>query len=76
LKGVVDLRDDHVLFQLAQEGLYQGRLAGPDLPGNHDEAVGEPDRGFHVRLGAGMVFRQVQEFRVRAEPERQILELE
>jgi hypothetical protein len=71
-----DLRDDDVLLELAQEGLEQRRLAGADLAGDDDEAVGEPDRRLHVRLGARMVLRQVQERRVRAQPERQLVQLE
>ena len=74
--GLRDLGDDDVLLELAQEGLEQRRLAGADLAGDHDEAVGEPDRRLHVRLGARMVFRQVQECRVRAQPERQFGQLE
>ena len=71
--GLVDLRDDHVRIELAQEGLDERGLAGADLAGDDDEAIGEPDGRLHVRLGARMGLRQVQELRVRAEPERQLL---
>ena len=73
---LVDLRDDHVLLDFLQEGLDQRGLAGADLAGDHDEAVREPDRRLHVRLGARVDLAQVQERRVRAEPERQFPELE
>ena len=74
--GLRDLRDDDVLLELAQEGLEERRLAGTDLARDHDEAVGEPDRRLHVRLGARMVLGQVEERRIRAEPERQLIQLE
>ena len=74
--GLSDLRDDDVFFQFPQEGLEQGRLAGSDLARDDHEPVGEPDRRFHVRLGARMVLRQVEECRVRAQPERQFRQLE
>jgi hypothetical protein len=73
---LVDLRDDDVFFKLAQEGLDQRGLARADLAGDHHEPVGEPDGRLHVRLGARMVLRQVQELRVRAEPEGQFSQLE
>lgn len=53
---LVDLGDDHVLVDLAQERLDQRRLARADLTRDHDEAVGEPHGRFHVGLGAGVVF--------------------
>ena len=71
-----DLRDDDVLLELAQEGLEQRRLAGADLARDDDEAVREPDRRLHVRLGARMVFREVKERRIRAQPERQFGQVE
>ena len=52
--GLVDLRDDDVRIELAQEALDERRLARADLSGDHDEAVGEPDGRLHVRLGARM----------------------
>ncbi len=73
---LVDLRDHHVLLELLEEGLDQGGLARADLAGDHHEAVGEPDRRLHVRLGARMVLRQVQELRVRSQPEGQFVQLE
>ena len=73
---LVDLRDDDVGVELAQETLDEGGLAGADFAGDHHEAIREPDGGFHVRLGARMHARQVQELRVGAEPERQFLEFE
>ena len=59
-----------------QEGFDQGGLAGADLAGDHDEAVGEPDRRLHVRLGAGVLLGQIQELRVRTQSERQLLQFE
>ena len=53
--GLVDLRDHHVLFQLAQEGFDQRGLAGADFTGDDHETIREPDGGLHVRLGARMV---------------------
>ncbi|MFO1409517.1 MAG: hypothetical protein U1F06_03965 [Steroidobacteraceae bacterium] len=73
---LVDLGDDHVLAQLLQEGLDQRGLAGADFPGDHDEAVGEPDGRLHVRLGARVALAEVQELRVRAQPEGQFAQLE
>src|SRR5690606_13491623 len=70
---LVDLRDDDILLELLEKGFDQGRLARADLARNDDEAVREPDRRFHVRFGARMVLRQIQECRVRGQPERQLL---
>ncbi len=74
--GLVDLRDDHVGLQLAQERLDQGGLAGADFARDDHEAVGEPDGRLHVRLGARMLFAQVEELRVRAQAERQFMQFE
>ena len=73
---LVDLRDHDIRRHFLEEGLDQRGFARADLAGDHHEAVGEPDGRLHVRLGACMLFRQVQELRVRAEPERQFLEFE
>ena len=73
---LVDLRHHHVRRHFLEEGFDQRGLARTDLPGDHHEAVGEPDGRLHVRLGAGVLLRQVQELGVRAQPERQLLELE
>jgi hypothetical protein len=73
---LVDLRDDDVLVEFLQEGLDQRRLAGTDLARDDHEAVGEPDRRFHVRLGTRMVLRQVEELGIRAEPERKFTKSE
>jgi hypothetical protein len=59
-----------------RKGLDQGGLAGADLAGDHHEPVGEPDRRFHVRLGARMLLAQIQELRVRAQAERQLMKFE
>ena len=69
--GLVDLRNDDVLLQFVQERLDQRGLAGADLAADDDETVGEPDRRLHVGLGARMLLAQVQECRIRAQPERQ-----
>ena len=73
---LVDLRDDDVLVDFLEERFDQRGLARADLARNHDEAVREPDRRLHVRLGAGVDLARIQERRVRAEPEREFLELE
>jgi hypothetical protein len=73
---LIDLRDHHVRLELAQESLDQRGLACADLTRDHDETVGEPDGRFHVRLGAGMLFAEVQELRVRTEPERELMQFE
>jgi hypothetical protein len=70
---LVDLRDHHVLLELLEEGLDQRGLARADLAGDHHEAVREPDRRLHVRLGARMVLRQIQERGIRRQPERQLV---
>ena len=74
--GLVDLRHHHVRRHFLEEGFDQRGLARADLACDHHEAVGEPDGRLHVRLGAGVLLRQVQELGVRAQPERQLLELE
>src|SRR5258708_585915 len=74
--GLVDLCDDGIGLQFAQESLDQGGLAGADFTGYHDETVGKPDRRLHVRLGARVLLAQVQELRVRTQAERQFMEFE
>ncbi len=74
--GLVDLRDHRVGLQFAQERLDQGGLAGADFAGYHHETVGKPDRRFHVRFGARMLFAQVQKLRVRTQAKRQFVEFE
>ena len=74
--GLVDLRDDDVRIELAQEAFDERGLARADLAGDDDEAVGEPDGRLHVRLGARMGPGQVQELRVRAQAERQLAQFE
>ena len=73
---LVDLGDHDVGLHFLEEGLDQCGLAGADLTGNDDEAIGEPDGRFHVRLGAGVLFRQVQKLRIGAESKRQFFEFE
>jgi hypothetical protein len=51
-------------------------LAGADFAGDHHETIVEPNRRLHVRLGARMLLAQVQELRVRAQPERQFMQFE
>ena len=69
---LVELRDDDIRPQFLEEGLDQGRLARTDFPGDHDETVGEPDRRFHVRLRARVLFAQIEKLRIRAQAERQL----
>ena len=59
-----------VFREVGQERLQQRRLPGSDLTRDYDESVGEPDRGFHVRLGASVLLAPVDEFRVRRQSER------
>ncbi len=73
---LVDLGDYDVRLNFLQEGFDQSRFTRTDLTGDHDEAVREPDGRFHVRLGAGVLLRQVQELRVRAQSKRQFFEFE
>jgi hypothetical protein len=70
------LRDDRIGLHLMQESFDQGGFAGADIPGDHDETVGEPDGRFHVSFGARVLLAQVQELRVRAQAEGQFMEFE
>jgi hypothetical protein len=74
--GLIDLRNDRVGLHFVEEGLDQCGLAGADLPCDHDEAVRKPNRRLHVRLGSRVLLAQIQELRVRAQPERQFMEIE
>ena len=74
--GLIDLRDHDVGLQFPQKGLDQRGLARADLAGDHHEAIGEPDRRFHVRFGARMLLAEIQELRIRAQPERQFVQFE
>ena len=73
---LVDLGDDDVLLELFEERLDQSRFARADFAGDHDEAVREPDRRFHVCLGTRVVLRQIQERGIRRQSERKLVQLE
>ncbi len=69
-----DVCEYNVVFQLVEERVDQGGFTGPDLAGDDDEAIRQPDSRLHVRFGLGMLFAEVQEFRVRTEPKRRLSE--
>ena len=74
---LADVRETMSGRQLGQETLDQRGLTGADVAGDHDEAVGEPDGGLHVRLGARVLFAgRYRNCGSGREPERRFLEFE
>ena len=67
---------DDVVVEFAQKGLQQRRLARTDLAGDDDETVGEPDRRFHVGLGARVLLAPVDELRIGRQSEGLLVQLE
>jgi hypothetical protein len=73
---LIDLRNYHFGPHLAQESLDERGLAGADFAGDHYETIRKPDRRFHVRFGACMLFAQVEKLRIRTQTERQFIQFE